>query len=45
MNPVIDSNFTGASIIHGDLLHILPQFPDGLFGGIITDPQIGRAHV
>ena len=38
MNPVIDSNFTGASIIHGDLLHILPRFPDGLFGGIITDP-------
>ena len=37
MNP-IDPNFTSATIIHGDLLHILPHFPDGLFGGILTDP-------
>ena len=37
MNP-IDPNFNSATIIHGDLLHILPHFPDGLFGGIITDP-------
>ncbi|MDL2294749.1 site-specific DNA-methyltransferase [Ruminococcaceae bacterium OttesenSCG-928-D13] len=34
----IDHTFTGAHIIHGDVLKILPQFPDGLFGGIITDP-------
>jgi len=35
---MIDTNFTGAEIIHGDLLHILPQLPDALLGGIITDP-------
>jgi len=35
---MIDTNFTGAEIIHGDLLHILPTLPDALFGGIITDP-------
>lgn len=38
MNHSIDQNFTGAEILHGDVLHILPTFPDGLFGGIITDP-------
>lgn len=34
----IDNNFVGSTIIHGDLLKILPQFPDNLFGGILTDP-------
>ena len=34
----INHNFTGTEIIHGDLLKVLPQFPDNLFGGIITDP-------
>ncbi|MDL2233261.1 site-specific DNA-methyltransferase [Ruminococcaceae bacterium OttesenSCG-928-L11] len=34
----IDHDFQGAHIIHGDLLHVLPTFPDQLFGGIITDP-------
>ena len=34
----IDHSFTGAEIIRGDVLHVLPTFPDGLFGGIITDP-------
>lgn len=34
----IEPNFTSATIIRGDLLHILPHFPDGLFGGILTDP-------
>jgi len=34
----IDHGFTGAEIIHGDLLHVLPTFPDKLFGGIICDP-------
>ena len=38
MKSTIDHNFTGHEIIHGDLLHILPQFPDGLFSGILTDP-------
>lgn len=35
---MIDHNFTGAEIIRGDLLKILPTMPDNLFGGIITDP-------
>ncbi|MCL2589073.1 MAG: site-specific DNA-methyltransferase, partial [Oscillospiraceae bacterium] len=35
---MIEHNFTDTKIIHGDLLHILPQLPDNLFGGIITDP-------
>lgn len=34
----IDHSFTGVSIIHGDVLKILPTLPAGLFGGIITDP-------
>jgi len=34
----IGHNFTGAKIIHGDLLHVLPTFEDNLFGGIICDP-------
>jgi hypothetical protein len=34
----IGHGFTGAEIIHGDLLHVLPTFPDKLFGGIICDP-------
>lgn len=38
MTETIDQSFTGATIIHGDVLHTLPYFPDGLFGGIITDP-------
>lgn len=38
MNHNIDHGFTGAEIIHGDILRVLPSFPDGLFGGIITDP-------
>ena len=37
-NQLAGYNFTDATIIHGDLLHVLPQFPDNLFGGIITDP-------
>jgi len=37
-NHGIDQNFTGAKIIHGDLLHVLPTFEDNLFGGIICDP-------
>ena len=37
-NIEIDENFTGTQIIHGDVLQILPQFPDKYFGGIITDP-------
>lgn len=31
-------DFKGTQIIHGDVLHVLPTFPDGLFGVIITDP-------
>ncbi len=34
----IDHDFKGAQIIHGDVLHVLPTFPNSLFGGIITDP-------
>lgn len=34
----IDQNFKGATILHGDVLHTLRNFPDGMFGGIITDP-------
>jgi site-specific DNA-methyltransferase (adenine-specific) len=34
----IDHSFTGAEIIHGDTLHVIRSFPDGLLGGIITDP-------
>ena len=37
-NIEIDENFTGTRIIHGDVLQILPQFPDKYFGGIICDP-------
>lgn len=35
---MIDETYRGCSIIHGDALHIISQFPPGLFGGIITDP-------
>jgi len=38
MNLNIDQSFTGTKIIHGDVLHVLPLLPDGLFGGIISDP-------
>jgi len=38
MSHTIDHGFAGAEILHGDLLKILPAFPDGLFGGIICDP-------
>jgi len=38
MNHSIDHGFTGTEIIHGDVLRVLPTFPDGLFGGILTDP-------
>ena len=38
MNHAINHDFKGAEIIHGDVLHILPGFPGGLFGGILTDP-------
>ena len=38
MSHSIDHNFTGAKILQGDLLHVLPTFPDNLFGGIICDP-------
>ena len=34
----IDHNFTGATIIRGDTLQMLKEFPNDLFGGIITDP-------
>lgn len=34
----IDQHFTGAEIIQGDMLSTLSQFPDNLFGGIISDP-------
>lgn len=34
----INHEFTGTKIINGDVLHVLPTLPDGLFGGIITDP-------
>ena len=38
MNHNIDHKFKGAEVLHGDLLRVLPTFPDGLFGGIICDP-------
>jgi site-specific DNA-methyltransferase (adenine-specific) len=38
MNNQIDGSFTGARIIQGDALQILREFPNGLLGGIITDP-------
>ena len=38
MTQTLDHSFTGATIIHGDVLHTLRDFPDGMFGGIITDP-------
>ena len=38
MKHNIDHNFTGAEVIQGDLLRVLPTFPDALFGGIICDP-------
>ncbi|MCL2841956.1 MAG: site-specific DNA-methyltransferase [Oscillospiraceae bacterium] len=38
MTQQIDHGFTGHKIIHGDLLHVLPQLLDELFGGILTDP-------
>jgi site-specific DNA-methyltransferase (adenine-specific) len=38
MSRNIDENYTGAEIIQGDILNILPTFPDALFGGIICDP-------
>jgi len=38
MKHNIDHSFTGTKIIHGDIMHILPTFPDNLFGGIICDP-------
>jgi len=38
MTHTINHNFTGADVIHGDLLRVLPEFPDKLFGGIICDP-------
>ncbi|MDR0813897.1 MAG: site-specific DNA-methyltransferase [Oscillospiraceae bacterium] len=34
----IDHNFSGTAIIHGDTLSVLKEIPDGVFGGIITDP-------
>ena len=38
MTHNIDQTFTGAEIIHGDLLRVLPAFPGSPFGGIICDP-------
>lgn len=35
---IIDHDFKGTQITHSDVLHVLPKFPDALFGGIITDP-------
>jgi site-specific DNA-methyltransferase (adenine-specific) len=34
----IDHNFKGTTIIRGDTLRVLREFPDAVFGGIITDP-------
>jgi hypothetical protein len=42
MNP-IDPNFNSATIIHGDLLHILPHFPTGcLAASSPTRPRLWR---
>jgi len=38
MKHQIEHGFTGEKIIHGDLLKVLPTFPDNFFGGIICDP-------
>jgi len=35
---MIDKDFKGTKVIHGDILQVLPQLPDGVFGGVITDP-------
>jgi site-specific DNA-methyltransferase (adenine-specific) len=35
---MIDKDFKGTKVIHGDILQILPQLPDGVFGGVVTDP-------
>jgi site-specific DNA-methyltransferase (adenine-specific) len=34
----INHNFSGTAIIRGDTLRVLKEFPDNLFGGIVTDP-------
>jgi site-specific DNA-methyltransferase (adenine-specific) len=34
----INHNFKGNVVIRGDTLRVLKEFPDDLFGGIITDP-------
>jgi site-specific DNA-methyltransferase (adenine-specific) len=34
----ISPDFRGTTIIRGDALRILQNFPDALFGGIVTDP-------
>ncbi|MCL2853366.1 MAG: site-specific DNA-methyltransferase [Defluviitaleaceae bacterium] len=38
MNQLIDHNFTGSRIIHGDTFEVLKSLPDALFSGVITDP-------
>ena len=40
MKPIhnIGADFKGTEIIQGDLLKVLPAFPDNFFGGIICDP-------
>ncbi|MDR2088645.1 MAG: site-specific DNA-methyltransferase [Clostridiales Family XIII bacterium] len=34
----INQNFKGTAILRGDALRVLRDFPDAVFGGIITDP-------
>ena len=34
MTPIINHNFTGTQIIHGDRFNVLHTLPDDLFGGI-----------
>jgi site-specific DNA-methyltransferase (adenine-specific) len=38
MNHNIDHGFTGAEVLQGDLLRVLPTFPARRFGGLICDP-------
>jgi len=38
MKHNIDYGFAGAEVIQGDILRVLPTFPEGLFGGVICDP-------
>ena len=44
---MIDKDFTGTRIIQGDVLQVLREMPDGIFGGVITDPPYssGGLHI